>query len=185
MAGFIQSFPRFGASPFACFGDDAVARGGSFFQYGGLLFVCPCQQCFAFGFYLLQLLVGLAGSSSELSMYCFRLSTIPVMTGNAYLAKMKNTIPNIITIQNSVPGSGVSSPISNNGLEEQCQKTNDNGDEATPSIKAAAMIIFIRTLLDSDGCRAMASMAEPPMRPIPIPRHPKRQYQRQSLHPTW
>jgi hypothetical protein len=30
---------------------------------------------------------------------------------------------------------------------------------ATPSIKAAAMIIFIRTLLDSDGCRAMASMA--------------------------
>ena len=29
---------------------------------------------------------------------------------------------------------------------------------ATPSIKAAAMIIFIRTLLDSDGCRAMASM---------------------------
>lgn len=35
---------------------------------------------------------------------------------------------------------------------------------ATPSIKAAAMIIFIRTLLDSDGCRAMASMADPPMR---------------------
>ena len=31
---------------------------------------------------------------------------------------------------------------------------------ATPSIKAAAMIIFIRTLLDSDGCRAMASMAD-------------------------
>ena len=40
---------------------------------------------------------------------------------------------------------------------------------ATPSIKAAAMIMFIRTLLDSDGCRAMASMADPPMRPIPMP----------------
>jgi hypothetical protein len=42
-------------------------------------------------------------------------------------------------------------------------------NNATPSIRAAEMIIAVCILLVASGCLAIASMAEPPIRPIPNP----------------
>ncbi len=42
-------------------------------------------------------------------------------------------------------------------------------NKATPSIRAAATIMFVKILLITSGCLAIASIACPPMRPIPIP----------------
>ena len=64
---------------------------------------------------------------SESSIYAFRSSTMPMITGKPYFANTKKTTPNTIIIQNINPGSGVNNPIVFKVLKV-------SGDELTRSL---------------------------------------------------
>ena len=91
-------------------------------------------------------------SSSDRSIYALRSSIARTITGKPYRASTMKTTANASVIQKRTPASGCKSPMIRSDLNRQsARKQTTTANSATPSIRAATIIMFVRTLPAASG----------------------------------
>ena len=134
--------------PAARLGQQGVARLGGFAENPAALALGGSPDGLPLG----EFLPMARASSSDRSIYALRSSIARTITGKPYRASTMKTTANASVIQKRTPASGCKSPMIRSDLNRQsARKQTTTANSATPSIRAATIIMFVRTLPAASG----------------------------------